>query len=60
MNKLSLVFKGIKSEFNKIMFPTKEALIRNSFVVLVFSFIIGAMIFLLDNIIGFGFGFLLK
>ena len=60
MNKLSLVFKGIKSEFNKIMFPTKEVLIRNSFVVLVFSFIIGAMIFLLDNIIGFGFGFLLK
>lgn len=60
MNKLSLIFKGIKSEFNKIMFPSKEDLIRNSFVVLVFSFIIGAMIFLLDSVIGFGFGFLLK
>lgn len=58
--KITLIFKGLKSEFNKIIFPSTDNLIKDSVSVFILSIIIGAMIFLLDNVINFGFGFILK
>ena len=58
--KISLIFRGLKSEYNKIIFPSREKLIKDSISVFIISIIIGAMIFALDSIINFGFGFVLK
>ena len=58
--KISLIFRGLKSEYNKIIFPSREKLIKDSVSVFIISIIIGAMIFALDSIINFGFGFVLK
>lgn len=58
--KISLIFRGLKSEFNKIIFPSNEKLIKDSISVFIVSLIIGVLIFALDSIIGFGFGFILK
>lgn len=52
------VFKGIKSEWMKIIFPSNEQIMKDSVTVLVASVVIGLIIFALDTIIGFGFGFL--
>ena len=58
--KISLIFRGLKSEYNKIIFPSREKLIKDSVSVFIISIIIGAMSFALDSIINFGFGFVLK
>ena len=58
--KISLIFRGLKSEYNKIIFPSGEKLIKDSISVFIISVIIGALIFALDSIINFGFGFVLK
>ena len=58
--KISLIFRGLKSEYNKIIFPSREKLIKDSISVFIISIIIGAMIFALYCIINFGFGFVLK
>lgn len=58
--KISLIFRGLKSEYNKIIFPSREKLIKDSISVFIISVIIGALIFALDSIINFGFGFVLK
>ena len=56
--KLSLIFKNLRSEWQKIIFPTQEQILKDSVVVLVASVILGLIIFALDAIIGTGFGFL--
>ena len=60
IDKITLYFKGLKSEFNKIIFPSNDTIIRHSFVVLVCSLVIGFIIFAFDSLIDFGFGFILK
>ena len=55
---LSKVYKGLKSEWMKIIFPTGEQIINDSITVLVCSLVIGVIIFILDSIIGSGFGLL--
>lgn len=52
------IFRGIKSEWMKIIFPSNEQIMKDSITVLVASIVIGLIIFVLDTIIGFGFGFL--
>lgn len=52
------VWKGLKSEWMKIIFPSNEQILRDSITVLVCSVIIGLLIFVLDSLIGSGFGFL--
>ncbi|MBR1844884.1 MAG: preprotein translocase subunit SecE [Lachnospiraceae bacterium] len=52
------VWKGLKSEWMKIIFPSNEQIIKDSVTVLVCSIILGLIIFLLDSVIGAGFGFL--
>lgn len=58
--KISLIFRGLKSEYNKIIFPSREKLVKDSISVFIISVIIGVLIFALDSIINFGFGFVLK
>ena len=52
------IWKGLKSEWMKIIFPSNEQILRDSITVLVCSIIIGLLIFVLDSLIGSGFGFL--
>ncbi len=59
-NRIVLYFKGLKSEYNKIIFPSQNDIIRDSTIVIIFSVVIGLIIFLLDSIITFGFEFVLK
>ena len=60
MNTVALFLKGLKSEYNKIIFPTWEVILRDAIIVLSCSVVIGFLIFALDSIISFGFGFVLK
>ena len=50
-SKLSTFFKGVKAEFNKIIWPTREDIIKQTTAVVVVSAITCALIALLD--IGF-------
>ncbi len=52
------IIKGLKSEWMKIIFPSNEQILNDSITVLVWSVIIGLIIFALDSVIGSGFGFL--
>lgn len=52
------IWKGLRSEWIKIIFPSNEQVLRDSITVLVCSIIIGFIIFALDSLIGSGFGFL--
>ena len=60
LDRVILYLKGLKSEYNKIIFPTPENVIRDSIIVIVCSVVIGLLIFFFDNIITFGFGFVFK
>lgn len=57
-NVFANIWKGLKSEWMKIIFPSNEQILRDSITVLVCSIIIGLLIFVLDSLIGSGFGFL--
>ena len=47
-------FKGVKSEWRKITWPSKESLFRETTAVIVISVVLGALIALLDALIKFG------
>lgn len=47
-------FKGLKSEFKKIIWPDKDALVKQSVAVISVTIILGVIIFILDNVIDFG------
>jgi len=47
-------FKGLKSEFKKIVWPDKETLAKQSVAVVAVTIILGAIIYLLDTVIDFG------
>lgn len=47
-------FKGLKTEFKKIVWPDKETLAKQSVAVITVSIILGLIIFLLDNVIDLG------
>ena len=53
-------FKGVKAEFKKIIWPTREALVKETTAVVVISVILGFIIALLDWVIQFGLGFIIK
>ena len=46
--------KGLKAEFNKIIWPDKETLTKQSVVVIAATLVLGIAIALLDLIIKFG------
>ena len=47
-NKVAAFFKGVKGEFKKISWPTREETIKSSIVVIVISLILSAFIRLID------------
>jgi preprotein translocase subunit SecE len=51
-------FKGVKSEWRKITWPTKETLFKETTAVIIISVILGAVIALLDAAIRFGIKFI--
>ena len=46
--KIGNFFKGVKSEYSKIVFPNRESLGKQTTAVIVISVIIGVLIFALD------------
>ena len=57
---LQVFWKGIKSEFHKIIWPSRESLFKQSVAVVVVSVIIGAIIAVIDRGVLYGIDFLLK
>lgn len=53
-------FAGLKSEFRKIVWPTKQSLARQTAAVVVVSVVLGLVITLLDTIIQYGVSFLVN
>ena len=53
-------FKGLKSEFKKIIWPDKKTLTKETTAVVVISVILGIMISIIDLVIKFGFDKLLQ
>ena len=53
-------FKGVKSEFKKIIWPTKENLTKETIQVVVVSVILGILIAIIDVGVKFGFDKLLQ
>ena len=47
-------FTGLKAEFQKIIWPTKEALVKQTTAVVVTSVILGLIIALLDTVFQYG------
>lgn len=53
-------FKGVKGEFKKIIWPSKETLAKQGVAVVVISFVLGVIITLLDTAIQYGIDLLVK
>ncbi|MEG0369469.1 MAG: preprotein translocase subunit SecE [Hungatella sp.] len=51
--------KGLKTEFNKIVWPDKNTLIKQTIAVILSSIALGTIIALLDLIIKFGLSFII-
>lgn len=60
MDKIKDIFRNLKIEFQKIIFPSTERVWKDSTIVLVGSVIIGAIIVVLDVIISTGFSYIIK
>ena len=52
-------FKGLKSEFKKIVWPDKEAIAKQSVTVISITAILGIIIYVLDYVIELGIGIFL-
>lgn len=53
-------FQSLKSEFNKIVWPDKEQLTKETTVVVVVSVILGILIAILDMILQYGIQLIIK
>lgn len=53
-------FKGLKSEFKKIVWPDRKSILKQTAVVVAISVFLGILISLLDSIIGLGIEFILR
>ena len=53
-------FKGLKAEFNKIIWPDRKTLTKETIAVLVVSLLLGAIISIVDLLSRFGIEFLMK
>jgi len=51
-------FKGVKSEFKKIVWPDKEATFKQSVAVVVISVVVGVIIAILDYVVKNGVNFI--
>lgn len=53
-------FKGLKTEYNKIIFPTRQDIIKETTATIVVSLLVGALIAALDLIMKTGLGFIIR
>jgi preprotein translocase subunit SecE len=53
-------FAAHKAEFRKIVWPTKQEIVRETAIVLVLCFLIGAIIFGMDEVISYGYNALVS
>lgn len=53
-------FKGLKTEYNKIIFPTRQDIIKETSATIVVSLLVGALIAVLDLIMKTGLGFIIR
>lgn len=53
-------WKGVKSEFRKIIWPEKDTLLKQSVAVVIISVITGALIAVIDRLLQYGINFLVK
>lgn len=51
-------FKGIKSEFKKIIWPDRQATLKQSVAVVAISVVVGVIIAILDYVIKYGVNFI--
>ena len=51
---------GLKAEFNKIIWPNKEDLVKQTVAVTVVSVILGALITVIDSVVQYGINFFIK
>ena len=52
-------FDGLKAEFNKIVWPDREALLKSTVAVITVTIILGVMIFVLDTVFEYGMGYII-
>ena len=53
-------FKGLKAEFNKIIWPDRKSLAKETAAVLAVSVLLGVIIFVVDLVARFGIEFLVR
>lgn len=51
---------GLKAEFNKIIWPNKDDLVKQTVAVTVVSVILGALITVVDSVVQYGINFFIK
>lgn len=51
-------FKGVKTEFNKIIWPDRNSTIRQSVAVVAISVVVGVLIAIIDYVAKFGVNFI--
>lgn len=59
-NRLATWYKGLKAEFNRIIWPTRDTLVKETTAVVVVSVLIGVIISALDFVIRIGIEFLVR
>ena len=53
-------FKGLKAEFSKIIWPSRESLTKETCAVLFVSVLLGVIIAVVDLVVRFGIEFIIK
>ena len=51
---------GLKADFNKIIWPNKDDLVKQTVAVTVVSVILGALITVIDSVVQYGINFFIK
>ena len=51
-------FKGVKSEFKKVIWPDRKATVKQSIAVVAISVVVGVMIAILDLVVKYGVSFI--
>ncbi len=52
-------FKGVKSEFKKISWPSRDTVVKESAAVIVISVVLGVLITIIDTILEYGLNFII-
>lgn len=59
-SRVSAFFSGLKTEYNKIIFPTRQQVMKETGATIAVSFLIGVLIALIDVIMKSGLGLIIK